>query len=153
MLQDALATFGTAQATAATSYAGTDIIDNSINLAGQPIVPTNPDAYIGNWFVVRVAASATQNQGAPTMQFQLQTSNSSTFNQPTDVTLCQSSAFYYLTLTAGKFYAARIPAGMQRYVRAYFVVAGAAYSMNGVTTDSFIAKDIDLTIDKRKMIQ
>lgn len=156
MLQDALATFSTAQVTTTTSYASTDILDNSFNIAGQPLGPTNPDAYVGNWFVVRVAATA----GAPmsnvgTMQFQLQTSTDSGFvgglSTGNDVTLCQSSAFSFGTLTAGKFYAARIPSGMKRYLRAYYVVAG-GNAFPSLTTDSFIVRDVDLTIDKRFLI-
>lgn len=152
MIQDALATFSTAQATSSTSYAGTDILDNTINAVGYP---TNPDAYVGAWFVVRVAASATAPMGnVGTIQFQLQTSTGSAFtdgNGTNDITLCQSTAYSFGTLTAGKYFAARIPPGMRRFVRAFYVVSTTG-AFPTLTTDAFITKDIDMTVDKRFVI-
>lgn len=123
-------------ASSTVSEASTDYIDT---LAAG-------DAYVGDWVVVKVGATAfTAGAGTPTATFQLQTHSDSDFDGGT--TLVSSAALVAASLTANTVvWATRIPAGCQRYLRVYKVVNnnGDTTKFAGGTWDAFITKDIDL---------
>lgn len=144
MILDALAKFADAQESTV-SVASTDVVNT---LAGG-------DAYVGNWFVARVDTAFTAGAGTPTAIFQLQTAETEDFSGATPITLVQSSAYVASQLTAGKFWAVRIPPGVKKYLRGYKLS-----NENGDTTkwttgkwDMFITHDIDLEINKRYLLQ
>ena len=138
MLQDIRARFSDAQHST-NSAASTDIIDT---LAGG-------DSYEGAWFVALVDTTATSG-GNATETFQLQTAETSDFTGPTAATLIQSAAYPVADLVAGKFFAARIPPGAKRYLRGYLVNGTAVLTAGKF--DMFVAKDIDIEINRRKML-
>lgn len=137
MIMDALATFATAQTTT-TSVASTDIIDT---LAAG-------DSYQGCWFVVQVTTAFTTNSVVPTFTFQLQTSSDGFLGVGNDTTLVASAAFLASQLTAGKFWAVRVPLNTKRYLRGYKLVStntGSDYvTANGYSM--FIVLDINRII-------
>lgn len=140
MLQDIRARFSDAQ-NSTVSAASTDVIDTVA--AG--------DSYEGAWFVVLVNTAFTTATTVPTFTFQLQTADTEGFTGLTPETLLASAAFAATDLGAGKYYAARIPPGAKRYLRGYKVVStntGANY-VTAAVYDMFIAKDIDLDLNKR----
>jgi hypothetical protein len=139
MILDKLAVFADAQSTT-TSAASTDVVDT---LAAG-------DAYEGAWFVVRVDTAFTAT-GAPTTVFQLQTATNEGFTTGA-ATLAQSDAYLVASLTAGKFWAVRIPRGAKRYLRGYKSITNynaASIVLASCVYDMFITKDIDLEIQKR----
>jgi hypothetical protein len=146
MILDDRAQFSDAQENT-TSVASTDVIDTVA--AG--------DSYEGAWFVALVDTAFTANSATPTNTFQLQTSDTEAFLGGSNAqTLVQSAAYIYTDLTAGKFFAARIPPGAKRYLRGYKLTAGetagsAVYSAGKF--DMFITKDIDLEINKRRLLR
>lgn len=141
MILDALATLSTAQTTT-TSVASTDIIDTV----------AKGDSYQGCWFVVQVSTAFTTSTTTPTFTFQLQTSDAETFLSATAYTLVQSAAFLASELTAGKFWAVRIPQNTRRYIRGYKSVSvntGANYvTANGY--NMYIVADIDSMIGTKR---
>ena len=141
MILDKLAVFADAQSTT-TSVASTDVIDT---LAAG-------DSYEGAWFVVRVDTAFVAKNGAPATIFQLQTSPSSNFTDAGTTTLAQSASYLVAQLTAGKFWAVRIPPGAKRYLRGYKYVSNYSAGSIDISTcayDMFIVKDIPLQIQKR----
>lgn len=145
MIQDSLAIFATAQTTT-TSVAHTDIIDTL----------AKGDSYEGAFFVFQVSTAFTQVGTASRLTVQLQSSDVSTFNDTSDVTVVQSAPFATASLTAGKMWAVRIPAGTKRYIRAYNSVSGTsagAAAFSGGAWNSFIAADIDVGINRRYLLQ
>ncbi len=138
MLLDIRARFADAQETTV-SAASTDVIDTVA--AG--------DSYEGAWFVSRID-TATTSGGSATVTFQLQTAATEDFTGDTAATLIASTAFPVADLTAGKYYAARIPPGAKRYLRAYQVIATA--DLTAGKFDHFITNDIDVEINKRKLL-
>ena len=140
MILDALALFSDAQ-NSTISVASTSVVDTVA--AG--------DAYVGCWFVVRVDTAFTTSTTTPTFTFQLQTAATEDFSGATPATLVASAAYLASQLTAGKYWAVRIPAGCKRYLRGYKVVStntGANY-VTAAIYDMFVVKDIDLEINKR----
>ena len=105
MILDSLALLSDDQTTT-TSVASTDLINTVA--AG--------DSYEGAWFYVQVSTAFTAT-GAPTTQFELQTSATEAFT--VTATLCQTSAYLVADLTAGKQFKMRIPPGALRYIRGY----------------------------------
>lgn len=143
MIQDALTKFAAAQSTT-TSVAHTDLIDT---LAVG-------DQYAGDYFVFQVSTTFTAT-GAPSLKVELQTSDAATFDTLNTFTLVSSNAYLVGSLTAGKFFAVRIPVGAKRYLRAYNNVtstAGTAVFSAGAW-NSFITPDIDLEINRRYLLQ
>lgn len=143
MIQDALARFASAQ-TGTLSVAHTDIIDTLA--AGQ--------AYVSNWFVFQVSTAFTQTGTATRLNVQLQTSAAAAFTGANDVTLATSQTFTTSQLTAGRFWAIRIPPGCQRYLRAYNIVSGqtGAAAFTAGAWNSFVTPDIDIDLDRRYML-
>jgi hypothetical protein len=140
MYIDALALFSDAQ-NSTVSVASTNVVDT---LAAG-------DSYEGAWFVVRVNTAFTTATTVPTFTFQLQTAETEDFSGATPATLVASAAYLASQLTAGKFWAVRIPPGAKRYLRGYKVVStntGANY-VTAAVYDMFIVKDIALLKDKR----
>lgn len=133
MILDARLIFADAQASTV-SVAATDIVDTV----------AKGDAYVGDWLVVRVDTAYTSNGTATRNTFQLQTSDDATFADSTSVTLLQSTAYAATTLTAGKFWAARIPMGTKRYLRVYKALSGntASEYFTAGKFDAFIVADI-----------
>ena len=144
MWVDSLATFATAQSTT-TSVAHTDLIDT---LAAG-------DSYAGAWFVFQVTTAFAAANGAPTVSVQLQTSSDLFLGVGNDTTLVASAAFIVSQLTAGKFWAVRIPPTAKRYLRAYnSVPVSAGNNFNAGAWSSFITADINKIIGTtRYMIQ
>lgn len=138
MILDKLALLSDAQ-NSTVSVASTDYIDTLAK--GQ--------AYDGCHFVVRVDTSFA-SQGTTTCTFQLQTSDETSFGD--SATLAASSAFVASQLTAGKFWAVKIPStGVRRYIRGYKVMSentGGNY-WTAAIYDMFIVKDIDVDINQR----
>lgn len=144
MFIDYLATFSDAQ-NSTVSAASTNVVDTVA--AG--------DAYVGAWFVTRVDTAFTTATAVPTFTFQLQTAATEDFSGATPLTLVQSAAYLASQLTAGKYWAARIPPGVKRYLRGYKVVStntGANY-VTAAVYDMFIVQDIALLKDKRYLLQ
>ncbi len=140
MYIDALALFSDAQ-NSTISVASTNVVDT---LAAG-------DSYEGAWFVVRVDTAFTTASAVPTFTFQLQTAATEDFSGATPATLVASAAYLASQLTAGKFWAVRIPPGAKRYLRGYKVVStntGANY-VTAAIYDMLIVKDIALLKDKR----
>ena len=140
MILDALALLSDAQ-NSTVSVASTNVIDTVA--AG--------DSYEGAWFVARVDTAFTTATTVPTFTFQLQTAATEDFSGATPATLIQSAAYLASQLTAGKFWAARIPPGCKRYLRGYKVVStitGANY-VTAAVYDMFIVKDIALLVNGR----
>lgn len=136
MIKDLLAVFSDAQTTT-TSAASTDYIDTLV--AG--------DAYVGNWFVGQIDTVPTITNGQPSLLFQLQTSAESSFTDVTSVTLIASVTYISSQLTAGKFFAARIPLGVKRYLRGYTVKTA---NFAALAYDMYIVKDLDTdAVNKR----
>lgn len=136
------------------------ILDNSLLLAdgqGQTtaVASTNVidtlatgNAYVGDFFVVRIDTAFTAGAGAPTATFQLQTSASGTFTAD-GITLIQSGALLAAALTANSFaLRARIPLGVKRYLRGYFSPSASSDS----TRFSAGAWDMFITADTRFLI-
>ncbi len=140
MIIDALATFADAQ-TGTVSAASTDVVDTVAK--GQ--------SYAGDFFVARVDTAFAAAAGAPTLIFQLQTSDTEDFSGASPATLAASSAFLAAALTAGKMWKIRIPAsGVKRYLRAYKVVDSAAQTAwASGKWDAFVTPDIDVTVNER----
>lgn len=143
MIQDSLAIFATAQ-TNTLSVAHTDIID-TLALG---------DAYVNDWFVFLVVASATQTGTTSRLNVQLQTSDLATFADTDDVTLATSATYNAASLVAGRYWAVRIPPGVKRYIRAYNIVSRTivGHSFDTISFSSFIAADIDNEINRRYLL-
>lgn len=144
MFQDALARFASAQGSNTLSVAHTDIIDTL--QAGND--------YNGSYFIFQVSTAFTQVGTTARLNVQLQTSDTSTFTGATDVTLCNSQTFTTSQLSAGRFFAVRIPPGAKRYIRAFNAVSGVDTANAFVlgAWNSWITPDIDVTLDKRYML-
>lgn len=145
MIYDSLNTFATAQSSTV-SVASTDQIDTLA--AGTD--------YAGSWFVFQVSTTFTQIGTLSTATVQVQTSDTSTFQSTVNsVTLTQSANFLTASLAAGKAWFVRIPPGAKRYLRGYVSVANTngANAFSAGAWNMFIAKDIDLEINRRRMIQ
>lgn len=139
MILDDLAVFADAQTTT-TNSASTDVVDT---LAAG-------DAYVGDWFVARVDTAFVAGAGAPLTDFQLQTSTTEAFTAV--ITLAQSSGYLVASLTAGKFWAVRIPLGAKRYLRGYCNHSnynGATAFLASCAYDMFITKDVSSQIARR----
>lgn len=113
MILDKLLMFSEAQAVTA-SAASTDVIDLA------PIDGTRRDIGVGYplefWANVNTTATAA---GAATLNVQLQTSP----DNSTWTTLYDSGTLALAALTAGKrLFSAKVPAGVQRYLRVNYVV-------------------------------
>lgn len=136
MLLDKSLFMSDAQSTT-TSVASTDYIDTLA--AGN--------AYVGDWFVVRVDDAFVAKNGAPAIVFRLETDADSAFAAD-GVTLCQSSSFLVANLTADTIvYKCRIPSGAKRYLRGYKQITN--YSAGSIDVasgsyDMFIVKDADI---------
>ena len=144
MILDALALFSDAQ-------------DSTVSVASSNVIDTLAagDSYEGAWFVVSVDTAFTTASTTPTFTFQLQTSAIEGFTDSTAATLVASAAYLATQLTAGKFWAVRIPPGAKRYLRGYKSVStntGADY-VTAAVYDMFITKDIDLEINKRYRLE
>ena len=135
MILDAFALLSDAVSTT-TSVASTDYIDTLAT--GQ--------SYEGCFFVARVDTSFVAGAGAPTVTFQLQTSDASDFSGATTATMCQSAAYLAAALTAGKRFAVRIPTNAKRYIRGYAVVDDGGNTKRFSTSvyDMFIVKDVSV---------
>lgn len=112
MILDALATLATAQTTT-TSAASTDIIDT---LAAG-------DSYAGCWFVFQVTTAFTTSTATPNFLIELQTSSDGFLGVGNDTTLVASTTWVATQLTAGKYWAVRIPLNVKRYLRGYKTVS------------------------------
>lgn len=137
MLLDALLLMEDDESAVTTSCASTDYIDTLA--AGN--------AYVGDWFVVKVGATAfTAKNGAPTTAFRLESDSNTGFTD--GITLCQSSGFLVAAMTASTIlYKCRIPAGARRYLRAYKHITNYAAGTIDISAGSwqaFIVKDTDL---------
>ena len=142
MILDALATFSASQAST-TSVAATDIIDT---LAAG-------DAYVGAWFVTQVMSSVTQTGTASRMSFELQTCSEPTWGASDAATLVASAAFTTAQMTAGKFYAVRIPLNVKRYLRAYRRTSGTIGGSDVFTAcvlSQFIVLDVNNIIGNKR---
>lgn len=145
MILDARAKFAESAQSETTSAASTDIINTVA--AG--------DSYEGAWFVALVTTSYTAGAGAPTVTFQLQTSDEEDYVESDNITLIQSSAYVAAELVAGDYYACRIPMGCKKYLRAYKSVSGTVSDSNKFSAGAwiaFITKDIDWLITKHKQL-
>lgn len=141
MILDYIAKFSDGQ-TGTVSVAHTDYIDTEA--AGQ--------SYEGAFFVFRVDTAFSQTGTASRLTVQVQTSEDSSFLNSTTATMVQSATFSTSDLTAGKYWAVRLPMNAKRYIRAYNSVSGTSGSTHiftGGAWDSFITNDIDREINKR----
>lgn len=129
MLIDKLLVLADAQESTA-SVASTDYIDT---LAIGDIAK-------GPYFVVRIDTAVTAS-GSATVDFALQSDSASGFATAL-VTNVSTGAIGKASLTAGKTYAIRIPAGVKRYVRGYATVATGPL-LTG-KWDMFIAMDVPI---------
>lgn len=132
MILDKLLMFSEAQAVTA-SAASTDVIDLS------PIDGTRRDIGVGYplefWANVNTTATAA---GAATLNVQLQTSP----DNSTWTTLYDSGTLALAALTAGKrLFSAKVPAGVQRYLRVNYVVG------TGPLTAGAFTSGINLDVD------
>ncbi|BBS33371.1 MULTISPECIES: Bbp16 family capsid cement protein [Enterobacter cloacae complex] len=132
MILDKLLMFSEAQAVTA-SAASTDVIDLS------PIDGTRRDIGVGYplefWATVNTTATAA---GAATLNVQLQTSP----DNSTWTTLYDSGTLALAALTAGKrLFSAKVPAGVQRYLRVNYVVG------TGPLTAGAFTSGINLDVD------
>ena len=109
MILDAFTLMSSAQAPTSSS-ASTDYIDTVA--AG--------DSYEGAWFYFKVDTAATAS-GAATVTVALETDDNDSFSSAK--TLVSSGAVAKATLVAGYEYKVRIPAGAERYIRAYYTIA------------------------------
>ncbi|EIA3204251.1 hypothetical protein K7D44_002373 [Salmonella enterica] len=132
MILDKLLMFSEAQAVTA-SAASTDVIDLG------PIDGTSRDIGVGYplefWANVNTTATA---GGAATLNVQLQTSP----DNSTWTTLYDSGTLALAALTAGKrLFSAKVPAGVQRYLRVNYVVG------TGPLTAGAFTSGINLDVD------
>ncbi|MBG0596263.1 hypothetical protein I4P23_01790 [Enterobacter kobei] len=132
MILDKLLMFSEAQAVTA-SAASTDVIDL------RPIDGTRRDIGVGYplefWATVNTTATAA---GAATLNVQLQTSP----DNSTWTTLYDSGTLALAALTAGKrLFSAKVPAGVQRYLRVNYVVG------TGPLTAGAFTSGINLDVD------
>lgn len=132
MILDKLLMFSEAQAVTA-SAASTDVIDLA------PIDGTRRDIGVGYplefWANVNNTATAA---GAATLNVQLQTSP----DNSTWTTLYDSGTLALAALTAGKrLFSAKVPAGVQRYLRVNYVVG------TGPLTAGAFTSGINLDVD------
>ncbi|EFN8927585.1 hypothetical protein D6923_01645 [Escherichia coli] len=132
MILDKLLMFSEAQAVTA-SAASTDVIDLA------PIDGTRRDIGVGYplefWANVNTTATAA---GAATLNVQLQTSP----DNSTWTTLYDSGTLALAALTAGKrLFSAKVPAGVQRYLRVNYVVG------TGPLTAGAFTSGINLDVD------
>lgn len=143
MIYDAALLMASAQSSTV-SVASTDYIDALA--AGND--------YKGCIFNVRISTAAAIGQGAPTVQYLLQTSSVSTFTDATTSTLCASAVYQGAALTAGKTLELVIPSGAKRYLRGYQLCAASTgvIFFTALAFDMFITEDSDVTLDKRKLL-
>ena len=132
MITDKLLMFSEAQAVTA-GGASTDVIDLA------PIDGTRRDIGVGYplefWANVNTTATAA---GAATLNVQLQTSP----DNSTWTTLYDSGTLALAALTAGKrLFSAKVPAGVQRYLRVNYVVG------TGPLTAGAFTSGINLDVD------
>lgn len=132
MILDKLLMFSEKQAVTA-SAASTDVIDL------DPIDGTRRDIGVGYplefWATVDTTATAA---GAATLNVQLQTSP----DNSTWTTIYDSGALALAALTAGKrLFSAKVPAGVQRYLRVNYVVG------TGPLTAGAFTSGINLDVD------
>ena len=132
MILDKLLMFSEAQAVTA-SAASTDVIDLA------PIDGTRRDIGVGEplgfWANVNTTATAA---GAATLNVQLQTSP----DNSTWATIYDSGTLALAALTAGKrLFSAKVPAGVQRYLRVNYVVG------TGPLTAGAFTSGINLDVD------
>ena len=132
MILDKLLMFSEAQAVTA-GGASTDVIDLA------PIDGTRRDIGVGRplefWANVNTTATAA---GAATLNVQLQTSP----DNSTWTTLYDSGTLALAALTAGKrLFSAKVPAGVQRYLRVNYVVG------TGPLTAGAFTSGINLDVD------
>ena len=108
--------------------------------------------YKGCIFVCHQTVAATAS-GAPTVQFLLQTASTSSFVNGDTVTLAISATFSVAALALGNEWHCVIPSGAKRYIRGRKIVAstGTVFFTAG-TTKMFIAEDIDVNIDRRRLM-
>jgi len=119
-----------------------DVQDSTVSAASDSYIDTIAagDANVGDWFVCRVETACTA-AGAATATFALQTDSTSTFASATS--LISSGAIGKASLTANTIvYKARIPSGVERYLRGYITIATGPL-LTG-TYDMFIVKDADI---------
>lgn len=143
MLRDAFTTFASAQ-TGTQSVAHTDIID-TLALGND---------YMGSFFIFQISTTFTQVGTLARLNVQLQTSDTSTFTDSDDVTLCTSNTWATASLVAGNYWAVRMPPGAKRYIRAYNVVSGltAANVFSAGAWNSFLTPDIDVELNRRYLL-
>ena len=97
------------------------------------------DIVKGLYFVVRIDTAVTAS-GSATVNFILQGDSDSAFGSP--VTVVSTGAIAKASLTAGKTYAIRIPAGAERYLRGYATIT--ADPLLTGKWDMFIAMDVPI---------
>jgi len=115
---------------------------------------TEGEAYVGCFVVARVDTAYTAGAGGPHIIFKLITSDSVTTNHSSAITLCQSATYVAAQLTAGKYWVARIPPGVKRYLHGYKYSSdsGNGRRFSAGKWDMFIVKDIDLANQHRYLL-
>lgn len=99
------------------------------------------DANVGAWFVVRIGTACTSATALTACTFALQTDDSATF--PSATTLLTTTSIAKASLTKDtEIFAARIPPGVQRYLRGYVTVT--AGPLTAGSWDMFIVADKDI---------
>ncbi len=137
MYLDGLLKFADAQ-TDTESAASTNVVDT---LAKGDV---NASSQSGAYFYVRIDTTFVIDSGAPTAQFQLQTSAQEDFTGGAD-TMVQSAAFVVANLTAGTEIKMPIPTGALRYIRGYIVTTSSSTTrFTTAVYDMFIAKDVEI---------
>lgn len=118
-----------------------DAQESTASVASTSYVDTiaKGDSYEGAFFYVRIDTAVTAS-GSATVDFALQTDDTSTF--PSATTLVSTGAVAKATLISGKSYKIRIPAGAERYLRGYATVATGPL-LTG-KWDMYIVKDVDI---------
>ena len=118
-----------------------DAQESTVSTASTSYVDTiaKGDSYEGAWLYVRIDTACT-SAGATTVDFALQTDDNTSFSSAT--TLVSTGATAKASLTSGKEFALRIPAGAERYIRGYVTVATGPLLAG--KWDMFIVKDVNI---------
>ena len=130
-----------------------DALSSTVSVASTNTIDTLADgmpyggSFAGAFFLIRVDTSYVAGLGAPTAEFQLQTSDSETFANAAD-TLVQSDAYIASELIAGRTIKLPIPSDfrMKRYIRGYQNVTDGLSAGNRFSTsifDMYITKDVN----------